>query len=38
MFKFLASMVFLIMLPIQSQAADTLQDIEQRVSRGFRIS
>ena len=37
MFKFLASMVFLIMLPIQSQAADTLQDIEQRLQGDFEL-
>ena len=37
MFKFLASMVFLIMLPIQSQAADTLQDIEQRFQGDFEL-
>ena len=37
MFKFLASMVFLIMLPIQSQAADTLQDIEQKFQGDFEL-
>ena len=37
MFKFLASMAFLIMLPIQSQAADTLQDIEQKFQGDFEL-
>jgi hypothetical protein len=37
MFKFLASMIFLIMLPIQSQAADTLQDIEQKFQGDFEL-
>lgn len=37
MFKFLASMVFLIMLPIQSQAADTLQDIKQKFQGDFEL-
>jgi hypothetical protein len=37
MIKFLASMVFFIMLPIQSQAADTLQDIEQKFQGDFEL-
>jgi hypothetical protein len=37
MFKFLTSMAFLIMLPIQSQAADTLQDIEQKFQGDFEL-
>ena len=37
MIKFLASLVFLIMLPIQSQAADTLQDIEQKFRGDFEL-
>ena len=37
MFKFLASMAFLIMLPMQSQAADTLQDIEQKFQGDFEL-
>jgi len=37
MFKFLASMVFFIMLPIQSQAADTLQEIEQKFQGDFEL-
>ena len=37
MFKFLASMAFLIMLPVQSQAADTLQDIEQKFQGDFEL-
>ena len=35
MFKFLVSMVFLIMLPIHSQAADTLQGIKQKFQGDF---
>lgn len=37
MFKSLASMVLLIMLPIQSQAADTLQEIEQKFQGDFEL-
>ena len=37
MFKSLISMVFLIMLPIQSQAADTLQDLEQKFQGDFEL-
>ena len=37
MFKFLVTMVLLIMLPIQSQAADTLQDIEQKFQGDFEL-
>jgi len=37
MFKLLASLVFLIMLPIQSQAADTLQEIEQKFQGDFEL-
>ena len=37
MFKFLITMVLLIKLPIQSQAADTLQDIEQKFQGDFEL-
>ena len=37
MFKFLGSMVLLIMLPTQSQAADTLQDIQQKFHGDFEL-
>ena len=37
MFKFLVSMVFLIMLPIHSQAADTLQGIKQKFQGDFEL-
>ena len=37
MFKFLASIAFLIMLPIQSQAADTLQELEQKFLGDFEL-
>ncbi|PCI75046.1 MAG: hypothetical protein COB20_13735 [SAR86 cluster bacterium] len=35
--KFLVSMFVLIMLPIQSQAADTLQEIEQKFQGDFEL-
>lgn len=38
MFKSLASMVLLIMLPIQSQAADTLQEIEKKFQGDFELT
>lgn len=37
MFKSLVSMVFLIMLTIQSQAADTLQDLKQKFQGDFEL-
>ena len=37
MFKFLISVVFLIILPIHSQAADTLQGIEQKFQGDFEL-
>ncbi len=37
MFKFLASTVILIMLPIHSQAADTLQEIQKKFQGDFEL-
>lgn len=38
MFKSLASMALFIMLPIQSQAADTLQEIEKKFQGDFELT
>ena len=37
MFKFLTSMIFLTVLPIQSQAADTLQEVQQKFQGDFEL-